>query len=136
MKRRNLLKILTCFSLGTIATPWVGSQLNPQRDTPLEAAIEAELLSLFSSLESAKFIGKAYLKTASQSFDRHQFLAELCTHCQNTGDSAQNTEQVRSWLRSRQQQDFAEGRIVELDGWMLSETEVKRCALAALSDRA
>jgi hypothetical protein len=136
VKRRNLLKILTCFSLGTIATPWVGNRLNPPQGSPLEAAVEAELLSLFSSLDSAKFIGKAYLKTAKQTFDRHQFLAELCTNCQQNGGSAQNTEQVRSWLRSRQQQDFAEGRIVELDGWMLSETEVKLCALAALSDRA
>jgi hypothetical protein len=135
VKRRNLLKLLTCFSLGTIATPWVKNQLNPQPENPLEAAVEAELLSVFSSLKSAKFIGEKYLKTANRTFDRHQFLAELCTHCQPNG-SAPSIEQLRSGLRSRQQQDFAEGRIVELDGWMLSETEVKLCALAALSDRA
>jgi hypothetical protein len=134
MQRRTLLKTVTFFSLGAIATPLLGQSLNLGTQPSLEAAIEAELLHLFSSLESAKIVGNEYLKTYPDRFDKERFLAQLCTDCQQDGFSAQNVDRIRDWLQARQQQDFTDGRIIQLQGWMLSETEVNLCALAALSN--
>jgi len=39
----------------------------------------------------------------------------------------------RAQLAARVREDFAAGRIVMLDGWMLSATEARLCALALRS---
>lgn len=45
--------------------------------------------------------------------------------------TARDTE-LRALLAERSSMDFSEGRTVQLRGWVLSETEVRLCALAAL----
>ena len=37
------------------------------------------------------------------------------------------------WLHCRQNDDFASGRTVVLNGWVLSRTECRLCALAVLT---
>ena len=39
---------------------------------------------------------------------------------------------VQRAVRTRTRQDFEQGRIVTLDGWLFSQTELRLCALAAL----
>ncbi|MGH8909145.1 MAG: hypothetical protein ACRD0K_22290 [Egibacteraceae bacterium] len=39
---------------------------------------------------------------------------------------------LRQWLLGSTRRDFADGLIVTLDGWVLSRTEARLCALAAL----
>ena len=62
-------------------------------------------------------------------------LVELITHA--AGDplvihDATDAE-LRAWIRRRQAQDFASEHIVKLDGWLLSATEGRLCALAVLT---
>ena len=40
---------------------------------------------------------------------------------------------LRARLRSRISQDFAEGKVTVVDGWMLSLVEAQACAIAHLS---
>ena len=40
---------------------------------------------------------------------------------------------ISTLLTDRIQQDFREGRTVQVDGWILSETEAKLCALVAMN---
>ncbi|MCK5506359.1 MAG: hypothetical protein KAJ10_14440, partial [Thermodesulfovibrionia bacterium] len=40
--------------------------------------------------------------------------------------------QLNELLRTCRQKDFEKGRVVELQGWLLSITEVRLCALAGL----
>jgi hypothetical protein len=41
-------------------------------------------------------------------------------------------EALHRALRARNSEDFAAGRVVRLDGWVLAATEARLCALAAL----
>ena len=43
------------------------------------------------------------------------------------------TDSIGTLLTDRIQQDFREGRTVQVDGWILSETEAKLCALVAMN---
>jgi hypothetical protein len=45
---------------------------------------------------------------------------------------AAKDEELRRCLATRVRQDFVEDRVVRIDGWILSSTEVRLCALAAL----
>jgi hypothetical protein len=95
----------------------------------------ARLVSLFKRRDSARAIGSIYLAARPEEADTHKLVklvirgaddVPLVVH--HTSDTA-----LRAWFRERQARDFATGRIVNLDGWLLSATEVRICALAALT---
>lgn len=49
------------------------------------------------------------------------------------GDEAMTTRTLARAIRARSRDDFRDGRIVTVDGWMLSLTEARVYALTALS---
>ena len=70
--------------------------------------------------------GTAGLAIASQFLDRSRRVS--------AGDLPQTDVALhRTRLRSIHQQDFREGRVVDLAGWVLSITEVRLAALIALA---
>ena len=46
-----------------------------------------------------------------------------------------NSEAISELLEQKIQQEFKDGRIVIEDGWVLSETEARQCALFSMSDK-
>ncbi len=60
--------------------------------------------------------------------DADKLTAALMRGCGTDGSS-------RSAIAANIRDDFAQGRIVDADGWQLSLTEARLCALAALSSR-
>ena len=94
----------------------------------------ARLVGLFKHRHSARAIGSVYLATHSEEADAHK-LVELVIR--GDGDplvaGCTSDTGLRAWLHRRQARDFATGRVVNLDGWLLSATEVRICALAALT---
>jgi hypothetical protein len=42
------------------------------------------------------------------------------------------TETIKTLLLNQQREDFEKGRIVKVQGWILSETEARLCALTTL----
>jgi hypothetical protein len=80
------------------------------------AARPASATALFSHLPSARVIGAAYIRShPADDFD----ISELPPD--------------RPAIAARVRDDFANGRIVTVDGWMLSITEARLCALAYLT---
>lgn len=43
---------------------------------------------------------------------------------------------LRRFVRDRIRQDFAEGRTTDVNGWILSSTEARLCAITAIAARA
>ncbi len=43
---------------------------------------------------------------------------------------------LRRYIRDRIRQDFAEGRTTDVNGWILSSTEARLCAITAIAARA
>lgn len=83
------------------------------------AADDAGLGSLFTQAGSARTIGAAYLRAYPD--------AAL------TARSWPVASLARADVAARVSNDFANGRVVMVEGWMLSQTEARLCALAQLS---
>jgi hypothetical protein len=88
---------------------------------------------LFSNHESACAVGREYLRL----LPAREANAEQLLHLLHGADGAQftatNSAELRVLVREAQRSDFAEGRTVMVDGWILSRTEARLCALAALA---
>jgi hypothetical protein len=93
------------------------------------------LANFFIHKESASSVGIEYLKCVPKEADVHTLVhlifstkSELRTEL-NKAD----TNKFRKLLLLQQRQDFEHGRTVKVQGWILSETEARLCALAALT---
>ncbi|MEB3358007.1 MAG: hypothetical protein VKK04_14865 [Synechococcales bacterium] len=134
MRRRTVLKI-SLFSLAALIPSLLHQRGSQTTSSAFNKTFERHLLSVFSNVESAKIIGKTYLSSLPDSLNRDALLSELCLGCDGgvSALSDMNTQALKEWLDRRQRNDFAEGRTVRVNGWILSKTEVDICALAALS---
>lgn len=90
-----------------------------------EPSLTAALAELFGNLDSARHIGRAYLRQTPAEASRETLLSAL----DGTLPSAAKGEELRRQLR----QDFADGNVVTVRGWLLSRTEARLCGLAALA---
>ena len=90
----------------------------------------AELTHFFRHPNSARHVGQAYLRLNPEEADLSHLLEIL----------GANTAQppLRPMLLAQLRQDFEAGRMVNVQGWMLAQTEARLCAVAALleGDRA
>ncbi|WP_158044312.1 hypothetical protein [Skermanella pratensis] len=87
------------------------------------------LLALLRSPAAARRIGLAYLETSVDEADPAKLVALI------VGDGVDRGTADGDLLRhvaERQRADFAAGRTVKLDGWVLSRTEARLYALAAV----
>jgi len=66
--------------------------------------------------------------------DAYQLVDLICSR--QAGQCANLVEagavKLHELMRAQQRQDFEHDRVVKVQGWILSETEVRLCALAAL----
>ena len=132
LTRRNLLRLLA--SLGVVlATRPLGVLSTLGRSAGRES-LGARLLRLFRSTASAAAIGRVYLQNAPQDADERRLLRLICSsgHRWHTA----NTRQLRLLIALQQVEDFKQGRLARVHGWILSETEARLCALAALREGA
>jgi murein L,D-transpeptidase YcbB/YkuD len=116
MARRALLMLVG----GCLA--WLGVR-------PSAVAVHAEAARLLDSLlpsrAPAQAIGTAVLRAGSAEPSVQALLQAL----QRQQDGPIDAGSIRAQIRD----DFAQGRIVDVEGWMLSATEARLCALAALT---
>ena len=128
LTRRNFLRLLA--SLGVVlATRQLGVLGTLGRAAGRES-LGARLLRLFRSPASAAAIGRAYLQVAPQDADERRLLRLICASGRHWRTA--DTEQLRLLIPQQQAEDFQHGRVVQVRGWILSETEARLCALAAL----
>ncbi len=77
----------------------------------------------------ASSIGRTYLQCVPEEAN-FEFIRSQTLAIHPAG--MPNAEQVGRMLQDRIRSDFATGETVEVDGWILSRTEARLCALAAL----
>lgn len=93
-----------------------------------------KLAKFFIHKDSAAVVGREYLRSVPGEEDA-RLLVDLICSGQAAGRAnlvGADLKELREWLRHQQCQDFEHGRIVKVQGWILSETEARLCALAAL----
>jgi hypothetical protein len=127
--RRRFLVGFLKFGLLALAQPrlvWPAVAKRPKHD-PLTLKLE----NLLAHKQSAAIIGRAYLQTTPDEWDPEILLDLIASRCgERIFDS--EIEEVRDCLRRGIRTDFEEAHIVKIHGWLLSITEARLSALAAL----
>lgn len=90
-------------------------------------------LGLLRSPESAAVVGDAYLARFPEHSSRAALVAELerCVGRAGRGVAALSDAELRRRLREAVRSDYACGRTVSLQGWVVSRSEARLCALHA-----
>ncbi|MEM7373157.1 MAG: hypothetical protein AAF587_31325 [Bacteroidota bacterium] len=123
MKRRHFI-FLTSAGIAAIGIPVLYSKLGSIEFPQLLA--QPELLESIWDRDTISGIGQAYLET-HPSEDRQNRLVKLLYQDipQDKVDAGQIAEAIK--------RDFQAGDLVEVDGWILSRTEARQCALFSLT---
>ena len=129
LSRRDILRHLTYSGL-MMSLP-ISALARPADN--LSPPLISRLGQFFSNRESARVIGQRYLDLSPSEANPERLMALICHSEENyTRLDHADTDQLRAMLLDQQREDFALGRTIMIDGWTLSETEVRLCALAAM----
>ena len=122
MNRRQLL-VKT--SMGTIALflPGCGFLQSP---LPIDQLNFPQAMAFIQDNENIEALGLKYLELFPEE-NGEQRLARNIISSQGESDDFQTV------ISNKIQEDFETGAIVQIDGWLLSRTEARQCALFALS---
>ena len=132
--RRNVLLSF----LGLMAVPVLGLKNVLAASSEHAAAdhLARQLATLVPHPESARLIGAAYLAATPQEADVMTLIKFLCPDLNGSGLNARlqipPRARLRRQLAAQRRDDFSEGRIVRLKGWIVANTEARLCALVAL----
>jgi hypothetical protein len=133
-RRRFLAAAAGIVILAMAPRAWASRLLAGGRDASRPSA-GGRLVALFHHRRSARFIGREYLAQRPEEAGE-ELLVGLVTRGLGGGAEedlrSASQERLRRLLQARTRQDFAEGRIVRLEGWMISITEARLCALATV----
>jgi hypothetical protein len=130
--RRSFLRML--FFLGATVFLRRADAFGTTATSHAEDWLSSKLANFFHNKESARAIGLAYLRTVPEEANAQQLTQLICSSWEQRYDELvhANAAKIKTILLRQQRQDFEKGRIIELEGWILSETEARLCALAAL----
>ena len=92
------------------------------------SAFEAALLALLSDPSGAARIGRVYLAGQPEEARRELLARRLCDAL---GEGPRST--LRERMARCARRDFTRGDTVQLSGWLVSRSEARLCALAALA---
>ena len=132
LTRRTFLRVVS--ALAACAAPALPSTAMTTSTARADAqAAVSRYLDVVSQRESAAAVGNEYLRCAPDEKDLNVLLARLAA----SGFDAKvaegmSDEQLIEMVRARLQADFSNERVVTVGGWVLSVTEARICALAAL----
>jgi len=126
LPRRTLLAACTACAVAGFAKL---SDVTLSARTPTgDGSPHRVLAAVLPNLASAQAIGHAYLaagRAAEASVERLMWLIFA-----GQLPSLSTDTNVRAFIGQRLQRDFIDGAVVRVDGWMLSVTEARLCALS------
>jgi hypothetical protein len=130
--RRSFLRML--FFLGATAFLRRANVFGTTDISHAEDWVSSKLANFFHNKESARAIGLEYLRIVPAEANARQLTHLICSPWAQRYDETAHADaaKIKTILLRQQREDFEMGRIVELQGWILSQTEARLCALAAL----
>jgi hypothetical protein len=132
ISRRSLLSGLVYLgSFGFLQPGWTLDKLH---NTSKTNTLASELANFYVDKESAKIVGLEYLRSVPSEANVSLLVELLCSFDreQHAAFAQTDRQKLRELLLLRQRQDFEDERVVNVRGWLLSKTECRLCALAAL----
>ena len=102
---------------------------------PVSRQSAIRMPKLFRNVRSAVAVGRAYIGNATSERDLQGHVGYLNErNIRFDTDSEDGVVALRRHVDGHVRRDFAEGRIVDVDGWRMAETEMRLCAVAAIID--
>lgn len=130
-QRRALCRLMAFLPLMTLAGPALGV-IQPWIGVPSVSA----LAGLVSDRRGVRRIGFAYLRDHPLEADTDRLVSGLFPDpwaCRLVKQNHSRPDELRRYLKRRIREDFEAGATVNLEGWILSRTECRVCALVAYS---
>ena len=123
--------------LAACGTPFVASVASAGADRGRQAALRTDTNSQAAAIyfgagaDAARAIGEAYLRQLGVAPTRASILEHTAGALQIL-TAARSQKAALTDLAGAVRRDFQDGRILQLEGWVLSRTEVELCALTLL----
>ena len=139
-RREALGNILTLIGIG--GTGLAGAlEVAAAAGTDLRPGKLSRLLAVFGDIESARVVGAEYLRRWPAEKDLDRLVDEVSSPVPGVGQpstlkSGDGTDSYWAIIDWNKRRDFEAGRLAEIDGWLLSRTEARLCAIAAMHDPA
>jgi len=132
LNRREFLKLAIAATVSFCIRPQLAGVAALQRGQ--QQLLPMRLVTLLTHAQSAKAIGSEYLRKYPLEADAQILIGEIASHpAANDIEPLIATERTLYALIDRMMRDdFQAERIVNLQGWILSRTEARLCALATL----
>jgi hypothetical protein len=91
------------------------------------------VLSRFCDEETLRIIGETYLKNSPSENSKTKLSNLISNGISKTILDSNDYDEISRQLEMKVRQDFVLERLIVVNGWILSETEVYQCALISLS---
>lgn len=125
MDRRRFLSIGAVLSVGITTS---GLRFWPDSSAEPEALAHPQLLSVLDNPARIRELGRRYRSQVPAEGSQDALIAALRADLGSAPPAA--TEKA---VEQQVREDFARGHIIRLNGWVLSRTEARQCALFSLS---
>jgi hypothetical protein len=123
MNRRHFIGMAATGATGFV---WPATARHPGF-LPRPALATPRLLDVLRDEAIVRDLGRRYLERFPDEDGPHTLAEAILADTRTT-----DTMPFPAWIANRVQRDFAEGRTVTLNGWILSVTEARQCALYSL----
>jgi hypothetical protein len=132
-RRRNFLRLLGYLTVYGLGRPVHAFEKTCRASTRIDD-LTARLARFSHHQESAAVVGLEYLRHVPREADVHLLvdLICLCSPIRRIELAETDPATMTQLLRLQQRRDFEQGLVVNVHGWILSVTEARLCALAAL----
>ena len=131
LSRREFLALAAAAGAALLAAEWAGAPLPWARR---QDRLIPRLLGVFQHAESARVVGAEYLRANPGEADAFQLADTIAAAVPGDAPTVlrASAAELRALLDHTTRADFAADRVVMLQGWILSATEARLYALAAL----
>lgn len=133
INRRQLLRMLAGY-VSAVGLASRSDAADRYQSQALMPDAREDLIEIFPRRESAVLIGREYLRLAPQEAHAKRLLDLIGSPGPPWAmpSSGRIQPAMAQWLYEKQRGDFTQGRTVLIQGWMLSRTEARLCALISL----
>ena len=127
MKRRKF--ILTAVAIAAIIIVPIGIYRNRHRFAH-DPLVKPDILARFCDEATILKIGRQYRAIVPGENQKEKLTTLILDGKMQTITS---DDGISEWIEEKIQKDFEEEKMVIVDGWILSETEARQCALFSLA---
>ena len=120
---------------GAIAVPVISYSYRRKHLLEVDPLMRPEVLAHFCDGETISEIGIHYRKQVPGENKEKKLVELLLTNDKGKKIEPANSNEIKELLEQKIRKEFKEGKILIEDGWVLSETEARQCALFSFSDK-